>query len=671
MPIAVNDKTGEVIYLDKSGEWKPSRIAENPQTGQKLAWDGQKWQPVNIRTKQEKTALLADNPLSNITDMAVQGMTFGLADEAVGALGATKDAIRNMAEGKPANWMENYNRERDRFNNRLAGFRGEHPVMSGVAEFTGAMANPATGILSNIAKAAAEAGIVARTGKAALGGATAGAAYGAGNAEGGLAERARGAAEGAAIGGATGAVMPPLLEGIMAVGRAGIQRILSQASGMTKAERKVAEALRELGNGDIRAGYDKAVQGLAEGGPGTAPVDVMGMTAQRYARAAANVPGEGSEIADRFVKNRMAGRGYRFRRALDEIAPPENAGLKADEIKATRAMRTGPIYERVATPENMLSDEAYREIAAHPFYRRMEKQVLNDPIYDFGDADPRSLDVVHQVKQRIDDEISSLHKRGRGSQEPLVLALQKRLINAVDKEFPDYRKARWLYSDYSRRLGALDEGLKFTSMTPEQIVTRIREMGPQEAEEFRIGMRNALDKMIATDTQAAATKLADKKLGLWEKIRAAFPDAESFRAYKNKVENELQKMETERFIGPRAGSHTTPLAQDIKDTLSGVDLSVVPEAAADTFRWNALGLALAPARRIAEKVSAPNKQTAKQLAKILLETNRPKARKELARLALEKPQMTLTPEMRREIARLLMFPAASEAAAAASRRQIQ
>lgn len=45
MPIATNPQ-GEVVFLDQQGQWLPAQTAVNPQTGEKLAFDGQGWQPV-------------------------------------------------------------------------------------------------------------------------------------------------------------------------------------------------------------------------------------------------------------------------------------------------------------------------------------------------------------------------------------------------------------------------------------------------------------------------------------------------------------------------------------------------------------------------------------------------------------------------------------------------
>ncbi|CAO3358567.1 hypothetical protein [Azospirillum palustre] len=45
MPIAMNDK-GEALRLSDEGQWVPTNLARNPQTGEELAFDGRDWQAV-------------------------------------------------------------------------------------------------------------------------------------------------------------------------------------------------------------------------------------------------------------------------------------------------------------------------------------------------------------------------------------------------------------------------------------------------------------------------------------------------------------------------------------------------------------------------------------------------------------------------------------------------
>lgn len=55
MPIAVN-QTGEAVYLTPEGKWEPATVAENPQTKERLAYDGKDWQPIKAPASKDYSA---------------------------------------------------------------------------------------------------------------------------------------------------------------------------------------------------------------------------------------------------------------------------------------------------------------------------------------------------------------------------------------------------------------------------------------------------------------------------------------------------------------------------------------------------------------------------------------------------------------------------------------
>lgn len=52
---AYNDKTGEVLVLDGTGNWVKPQMAENPQTGEKLYLDGADWKPLPTVAESQTT----------------------------------------------------------------------------------------------------------------------------------------------------------------------------------------------------------------------------------------------------------------------------------------------------------------------------------------------------------------------------------------------------------------------------------------------------------------------------------------------------------------------------------------------------------------------------------------------------------------------------------------
>lgn len=79
MPLATNPQTGEVVFLDPQGQWLPAQTAVNPQTQEKLAFDGSSWAPVPVVQKS------VGERVAEVTSAAANADT--AAKLAVGALG--------------------------------------------------------------------------------------------------------------------------------------------------------------------------------------------------------------------------------------------------------------------------------------------------------------------------------------------------------------------------------------------------------------------------------------------------------------------------------------------------------------------------------------------------------------------------------------------------------
>lgn len=128
--------------------------------------------------------------LKGVSMAALQGVTFGFGDEAIGA-------IIGAVTGKGADaGIDEYRRQ-------LRAFRDENPVISGGAELLGGIAVPGLGAAKLLQSAVRSGRMLPRIAMAAAEGAAGGALAGAGNAEGGITDRTRAAL----IGGAAGALL--------------------------------------------------------------------------------------------------------------------------------------------------------------------------------------------------------------------------------------------------------------------------------------------------------------------------------------------------------------------------------------------------------------------------------------------------------------------------------
>ena len=137
----------------------------------------------------------------------------------------------------------------------------------------------------------------------------------------------------------------------------------------------------------------------------------------------------------------------------------------------------------------------------------------------------------------------------------------------------------------------------------------------------RMGGRKALGDLIRVDRQAVATKLADKKDAMWDRIRAIFPEDE-YNQFRKMIDAENSKMAVERFVGPKSGSPTAGIQQDV--AALGRQL---PDSAMTGLEVGAQLLAGHPIRALGtmarpafEYIGRPDAKTAEGLARMLLAT---------------------------------------------------
>jgi hypothetical protein len=100
MPIATN-AAGDALYLDDNGAWQPAQTAQNPQTGAKLAFDGQSWAPLAPGSDPNYT-------MGDVGDAALRGVPIA------GGLYERNESPENQA--------------------RAQNFDAAHPYISGAAK---------------------------------------------------------------------------------------------------------------------------------------------------------------------------------------------------------------------------------------------------------------------------------------------------------------------------------------------------------------------------------------------------------------------------------------------------------------------------------------------------------------------------------------------------------
>ena len=436
-----------------------------------------------------------------------------------------------------------------------------------------------------------------------------------------------------------------------------LQRMASKV-GVPADQQKLAQIATDLGDGDINAGIKILEARLQSGGVDTAVVDAMGLQGQKIARAISSIPGKGAATVDDFVASRTSGRGRRMETAADNLAPNQFFD-RLDELHKIKTQTSKPLYDEAFAP---VSDKAGKVYA--PWDDRLQA-LLDDPIVlqgmkkgirvqqlealaddvpfnfkeyavkgwdDNGDliiGGTPNLRAMDAAKRGLDDIINK-EKDDFGNVKwtqylRAVDKVRKALVSKLDDITKDetgrsaYKEARAAYAGPSSLEDAAWQGRKFLRGDVELTEKAILAMSATEKEAFRLGARREISKMIQTDTQAALTKFAAKKHDLWRKLRATFPDDASFASFKGEVSEEIKKIQTERFVSPRAGSQTGGLKEDIEE-LSRVPKSVLN--AAESFSGGRPLQALSSLLKIpVDYLRAPNQKVAGKLATALTETD--------------------------------------------------
>tara|TARA_R110000803_G_scaffold66734_3_gene128300 strand:+ start:791 stop:3076 length:2286 start_codon:yes stop_codon:yes gene_type:complete len=499
-------------------------------------------------------------------------------------------------------------------------------------------------------------------------------------------------------GGATTQVTDNAFAGLIAalgtgVGASSVLNKLARMGATNRGEKRILALLTELGDGDTARGIQIAQQRVSQGGPDTALVDVAGIKGEKLARAAANVPrGRGAEIADDFVQTRAGGRGRRLQSAADKVAPNKMYEVLEGLNKAKR-QSSAPLYKEAFAPRSDLSGKMFA-----PWDDRLQ-QFLDDPIIKQGMAkgiriqqmeglaDGVPINFQEYAVKGFDDageliiggtpNLRAMDAAKRGLDETIngarddfgnikwteylraVDKVRRSLVNKLDDITTDqsgrsaYKEARAAYAGPASLEDAVWTGRKFLRGDEELTAKAVSAMSEGEKEAFRLGARREISSMINKDTQSAVTKFATKKGELWNKLRTVFPDDASFKSFRGDIESELNKAKTEAFVGPRTGSPTAGIQQDVAEL--GLKL---PESAARGIEVAGELAAIRPgraavalARPALDWIKRPTAETAETLASALLETS-PKAQKSMLDALMRK--VKTTPQIDSEMVKVLM-----------------
>ena len=642
-------------------------------------------QPLSVAEPEEDAPWYEDvlGYANRLAQSTASGLSGGYMDEAAAALDAPFVAgYRTLAEGQPFDLGRAYEDRRDIYRGELKDFRQEYPASALTSEIGGAVVSPINKVAAPF-KISQAAGLGGRALRSAGAGGTIGGIHGTGHAEGGLGERAIGGGTGVVIGAGAGAAFTPILEGIAAVGRAGLQRILDRSGSLTGAEKKVADAIAEVGDGNLEVGLQRVQEGLRSGGRDTTIGDVSGIGGQRLARAAANVPGPASKAADDFVAARVSSRGERLQEAADAVGPNRFHDV-LDKLTASQNKASKPLYDEAFAPvsdkagrvyaqwderlQRFLDDPIVQQGMAKGIRTQQLEALADDVPFNFQEYAVKGFDDVGNLiiegtpnlramdaaKRGLDDILEGYRDKLTGKLQlddygRAVDRVRRSLVKKLDDITTDqtgrsaYKEARAAYEGPAKIKDAAWMGRRFMKGDEEIGRKTFDRLSEPEQQAFLLGVRRELSGMISKDTQTAAGKFADKKADLWQRLRNVLP-GDKFNALKQGMEKETGKMQFERFINPRGGSQTTPLKEDI------AELSRVPNWMLETAQgvgrgggvYSLVGLPLRAAR---DRLTRPSQRMAQDLGRMLLTRDPTQQAAILQRLGRRRTPAQIIPQL--------------------------
>ncbi len=540
----------------------------------------------------------------NLRDTFAQGLTFGFADEAAAALGATGDLMRG-----DTNIGRNYDRRVAQHRADLKQAESDHPLASLASNVVGSLP---TMLIPGL-NAARGAKLSQTAWNAVKAGAKAGALSGAGAAEGGPVERGVGAIKGGLFGGASGGAVGVVIPPATRVGKAVAQRTADafadsalgqwigklpgvQPPGGNRGVEKVAQALEKDGLSPLQAAM--RADELAVGGKPAVMADAGRTSTLRLGRDVINAGPAGTADVVEQLATRADEAGARI--TNDLVA---TTGLRGDAqqvataLMQQRAAAAAPLYERAYTAGarpvddpiilGMLRLPEFQQ-AVRAGYKLAAVEGVNIPaVRDTQGRTVRvpTLQVLDYVKRGLDDILYSGKRTGtigRGMLRALETRRQE-FLSRLDQLYPDYAKARAVYAGDTRMLEAIEMGQEFARKNPVDIRAALAQLSsPAEREHYLIGAVDSLKQAIGNSPDGS--DIVRRVFAVREKrqiLESLFPSRDAFKDFANRLTAEKRMRTT--LDATRGNSTTAQQTVGLADLADDEMLTMIPQLAAGNY----------------------------------------------------------------------------------------
>lgn len=335
---------------------------------------------------------------------------------------------------------------------------------------------------------------------------------------------------------------------------------------------------------------------------GTRITELAGPNMQRGAAAVEARPGEGMTILNESAKRSRDRAVTAMTEDIQRIqgrAAQDTYKLVEDLVTARRA-DAAPLYEAAYTkgaapftaethPEIMRAkdaiEEAFPEVAQDAAMRASRLMRAEghgaEPVHTvrWFDYYKRGLDNAIRARQAASDAGQKLV-----GEEAAILTRQKNaMLRAIDEAVPEYGRARRVFSNETRVIGAIEDARGLLNKTPDEIRAAFRNADSEaEREAIRIAMLRDADNLIrqTAETGDPTKRIARHPFGRDRLMAMMGDDPKKVAALEQALDMQTRTAQTNRGF---MGSRTTPLAEATKDLYSGGQAQATETAARQGF----------------------------------------------------------------------------------------
>lgn len=285
-----------------------------------------------------------------------------------------------------------------------------------------------------------------------------------------------------------------------------------------------------------------------------------------------------------------------------------------DDLIKSRSDAAAPLYSKAFIDENNKiltlpikgNEVLFEQIIPDIKEARSTFRISND-------LPDNSLEMLDNAKKMLDDKINVAQRAGENQRAKVLLGIKSELVGKMDELSLNYKKARQIFADYSALKNAQEEGLKFSTQTPEALQRVLKGLTQGEKDAYRIGVKEALQNTIQKTADGAdPAKRIFGNTFKKKQLQQIFQNEIQYKNFERKMLDEIQAAKTKNTI--LGGSRTDFNIESDNELIGNI-----ANAALDASQLNTRGLLRATINALQNVGVGLNKKNAVLLAKALID----------------------------------------------------